>query len=327
MKKKVRPPEDTGTWMNTYSDLVTLLLTFFVLLYSMSSVDAEKWEMIVKAFAHPGEDTQQVVIGDIEDRGEELLSATGDTPPPGDKESLEQIDQQMPADFNELYEYLKSYVSTQGLEDSVQIAKENGRVYIRFRNNLFFAPDSSAILADAYPLLDFLGDCLKAVDDEILLINIGGHTAAVLYDETYQVSDWMLSSERASNIAIYLDDKKDLDPKKLRPMGYGKNFPVGDNNTAEGREQNRRVDIMIISNQASLTQDDAMYKAFEGLFDPTKFPESGGVDDLLIPEESFLDGEAGEAASGAESDNQTAAAVPTPPVESGTDTNVSTTNS
>ena len=43
MKKKVRPPEDTGTWMNTYSDLVTLLLTFFVMLYSMSSVDAEKW--------------------------------------------------------------------------------------------------------------------------------------------------------------------------------------------------------------------------------------------------------------------------------------------
>ena len=77
MKKKVRPPEDTGTWMNTYSDLVTLLLTFFVLLYSMSSVDAEKWEMIVKAFSNPGDDTQQVVIGNAQDQGDQLLTATG----------------------------------------------------------------------------------------------------------------------------------------------------------------------------------------------------------------------------------------------------------
>ena len=108
MKKKVRPPEDTGTWMNTYSDLVTLLLTFFVLLYSMSSVDAEKWEMIVKAFSNPGDDTQQVVIGNAQDQGDQLLTATGDMPPPGDKESLERTDQQMPANFDELYEYLKS---------------------------------------------------------------------------------------------------------------------------------------------------------------------------------------------------------------------------
>jgi len=321
MKKKVRPPEDTGTWMNTYSDLVTLLLTFFVLLYSTSSVDAEKWEMIVKAFSNPGDDTQQVVIGNAQDQGDQLLTATGDMPPPGDKESLERTDQQMPANFDELYEYLKSYAASQGMEDSVQISKGDGRVYIRFQNNLFFAPDSAAILADAYPLLDFLGDCLNAVDDEILLVNINGHTAAVPNGETYQVSDWMLSSERASNIAIYLDDKKDVDPKKLRPMGYGKNFPVADNDTIAGREENRRVDIVIISNQSSLTQNDAMYKEFEGLFDPTKFPESGGVDDLLIPSDPLLDG---EAASSAISNNQT---TPTPLDVSGTDTDVSTTNS
>ena len=54
MKRRNREAEDTGTWMNTYSDLVTLLLTFFVLLYSFSSVDSEKWEAFVKAFGTPG---------------------------------------------------------------------------------------------------------------------------------------------------------------------------------------------------------------------------------------------------------------------------------
>ena len=90
MKKKVRPPEDTGTWMNTYSDLVTLLLTFFVLLYSMSAIDSEKWEALVKAFSNPGEDTQQVVIGDVEDQGDQLLTPTGEIPPPESPERLQQ---------------------------------------------------------------------------------------------------------------------------------------------------------------------------------------------------------------------------------------------
>ena len=63
MKRRVRETEDTGTWMNTYSDLVTLLLTFFVLLFSFSSVDAEKWEAFVKAFGTPGDETSQVVLG------------------------------------------------------------------------------------------------------------------------------------------------------------------------------------------------------------------------------------------------------------------------
>lgn len=49
MKRRNREAEDTGTWMNTYSDLVTLLLTFFVLLYSFSSVDSEKWEAFDKS--------------------------------------------------------------------------------------------------------------------------------------------------------------------------------------------------------------------------------------------------------------------------------------
>ena len=62
MKRRNREAEDTGTWMNTYSDLVTLLLTFFVLLYSFSSVDSEKWEAFVKAFGTPGE-IQIIITG------------------------------------------------------------------------------------------------------------------------------------------------------------------------------------------------------------------------------------------------------------------------
>lgn len=62
MAKKQREEPNTSEWMNTYSDLVTLLLCFFVLLFSMSTINAEKWENFVKAFANPGDKTMQVVI-------------------------------------------------------------------------------------------------------------------------------------------------------------------------------------------------------------------------------------------------------------------------
>lgn len=284
MKRKQRQEENTEAWMNTYADLVTLLLTFFVLLFSMSSVDAEKWENLVKALSN-GDQTAQVVI-DGPDKGDQLMDSKGDTNPPGDKDSLEQADKFLPADFDELYEYLKMYAESQEMGDSVEITKGKNAVYIRFQNNLFFNPDSAALRQDAYPTLDFLGQCLNAVQDQVLLININGHTAAVPGIDNYKVSDWMLSSERAGNIAIYLEDNQNIDPKKLRPIGFGKNYPIDSNDTAEGREKNRRVDVVIANNQFSLGTDNEMYEEFMGLFDPSQFPASGGAEDLLIPDYS-----------------------------------------
>lgn len=283
MKRKPQPEENSEAWMNTYADLVTLLMTFFVLLFSMSSVDAEKWSNLVKALTD-GDETSQVVIDNDSDLGDQLATPTGDTPPPSHKDSMEQAETFLPADFNELYEYLKMYAESHEMGDAVEISKGENTVYIRFQNNLFFSPDSAVIRSESYPVLDFLGECLHAVQDEILLININGHTAAVPGIDNYKVSDWMLSSERAGNIAIYLEDKQQVEPKKLRPIGFGKNYPVASNETQEGREKNRRVDIVIASNKIAIDTNNEMYEEFMGLFDPSQFPASGGATDLLVPD-------------------------------------------
>ena len=282
-KRKQQEEVNTGAWMNTYSDLVTLLMTFFVLLFSMSSVDAEKWEYLVKALSNPGDDTAQVVIN-ANDKGDELANAMGDTTPVG--ETLEMTDKQMPASFNELYEYLKSYAESHEMSDSVEVSKSGeNTVNIRFQNNIFFMPDSSTVRAEAHELLDFVGECLNAVESEIMVVMINGHTAAVPNGQYYQVSDWLLSSERAGNIAIYLEEKSGFVPTKLRPIGYGKNYPIADNNTIEGRERNRRVDMVIVSNNNVLanTSDGAALKEFFELFDPSQFPNSGSIDTLTEP--------------------------------------------
>ena len=241
MKRRNREAEDTGTWMNTYSDLVTLLLTFFVLLYSFSSVDSEKWEAFVKAFGTPGDATSQVVLG-------------VENPDPG---------------------------ANSPVPDGSTAA---AGVYIRFQDDIFFDSDEYYLRQSAYPVLDVIGDAIHNVEDEIYIISINGHTAQV-DDPNYAVSDWMLSSERASSVAIYFEEEKQIDPQKMRPMGYGKNYPIASNDTPEGRQKNRRVDMAIVKNSEGVVAGD-MEQVLQSLFDPTSFPTTGGVSDLFTPEGS-----------------------------------------
>jgi chemotaxis protein MotB len=274
LAKKHREPINTSAWLNTYADLVTLLLCFFVLLYSMSVLDAEKWQRFAMAFKDTS-DAESFLDG----------IGQGDTPAIVDEHEQDQqpqpidIEQSRPQHFDDLYDYLVAYTEDRGMTESVDIEKGENVVYIRFNNNLFFFPDSARLKQDSMPLLDFLGDCLYSVESQIYLININGHTASVDY-EFYPVSSWTLSGERATNIAIYFEDEKGIDPRKLRPIGYGDNYPIAPNDTDENRRLNRRVDMVVVSNTAA---DEGFYGALAGLFDPATFPQEGGYSNVMTP--------------------------------------------
>ena len=92
-------------------------------------------------------------------------------------------------------------------------------------------------------MLDAVGIMLKEKQDNILAIYINGHTAQAANS---LINDRLLSSERADNVAIYLEEQVGIPPKKLICRGYGKYYPIADNTTREGREQNRRVDMIIL---------------------------------------------------------------------------------
>lgn len=280
MAKKPREEGASNEWMNTYSDLVTLLLCFFVLLFSMSSVDAEKWELLVEALAG---DANQVVIDPNSDPGESTIA--GNKGDGGDSETISPTVTGNPEDiqdFDELFDYLQKYVQENNLSNSIEVMKSGDNVvYIRFRNSIFFMPDKGDLLPQAKEILTYLGDCLVAVEDQIYVVSINGHTAQVDTPGVYVVSDWLLSGERASQVAKYLDEEKGFTPSKLRPMGYGKNFPIADNSTSEGREQNRRVDITIVRDTGSTGN---VEQQLASLFDPEQFPKTGGAHDLFSPD-------------------------------------------
>ncbi len=270
MKRKPRQEESGDSWMNTYSDMVTLLLTFFVLLFSFSSVDASKWQQFVDAMTASGLDASQIA---------QQVSSNSTTVTP---EQKEQVDEVLPVNFDDLYDYLQNYVKKEGIEGSVEVTRggENA-VYIRFQSNVFFNADSAVLRPGSYAVLNTLGDCLHNIEGEIYLISINGHTASVPNPETYKISDWTLSGDRASNIAIFFEDQKGIDPRKLRPIGYGKNYPIATNDTPEGREQNRRVDMTIVKDEGSDEENQKLLAQLSGLFDPSKFPATGGAKDIL----------------------------------------------
>lgn len=239
----------SGDWLNTYADMVTLLLTFFILLYSMSSLDAAKFNMMVSAFASDTDSSSKIVI-----QGER----TGDTqtgsisvPTDGSTE---------PIDLEDIFRQLTAYVESQNLSDSINVSKGEGYVFIRFMDDMLFEPNSAILKPADKEILKFMGNGIKSVQAGTKLIQIHGHTAAIPSDPNYAVSDRLLSSSRANAVLMYFEDDIGIDPMKLQSVAWGKTKPFATNDTEEGRSKNRRVEILISSENLLSDQLDNVYE-------------------------------------------------------------------
>lgn len=234
VKRKERGEENTQEWLNTYADMITLVLTFFVLLYSISNVNITKLEQIANAMQKKlGLETNV----ELEEVPQDLkFPAIGEEEVPNGLPTDQPLTQ-----VQNMASSIQQYMEDQNIQVSVT-SKEN-YMYIRFKNDLLFGPDSSVLLENSKEALDYIGNQLMVEDSGINAVYINGHTAE---SAGSLVNDRILSSERAANVAIYLEDKVGVDPKKLITRGYGKYYPIADNSTKEGREQNRRVDMIIL---------------------------------------------------------------------------------
>lgn len=235
MKKAEKKPVDANAWMATYSDMVTLLMAFFVVLLSMSNTDEQKFNAFINSFSNmPMVEVDNLVVGNTED----FLINESDEGAEGDEDARE---------LDEVYELLKQHVVDSGQEDSIIVSQFNDVVYIRFNSSLFFEPDKYVLKNDSLPTLSFIGQALVDYQNIISAVNILGFTATIDTGGTY----WMLSGERAATVATYFNFTSGLPSDKIVVLGYGNRFPVADNDTAEGREQNRRVEIIIVGTQAA----------------------------------------------------------------------------
>ncbi len=241
-RKKGGGGEDCGSWMDTYGDMVTLLLCFFVLLYSMSSLDQQKWEIFVKSIFPNSGDTEQIAIN------QDISEAEYDVS--GNMEFDESISD--PENPEELYIALMEALSAAGV-DGVSISKQDGYSFLVFENQAFFEGDRSDLTSEAIAILDIFCDVIQRYESNIAQINIMGHTAQARADRANNPrTDRILSAMRSAEVAAYIQNKGVIEPSKLVGLSYGQYRSVSANDTSEGRAKNRRVEFLIIDSGADI---------------------------------------------------------------------------
>lgn len=238
-------------WLNTYADMITLILVFFILLYSMSTLDQEKYRLLVKAFTADPETIEQIRLLESENQQD---AGNPDAEQGGvDGDLVADIQ-----DLEDLYQYLKAYVAKNNLEESVQVEKGKNIVYVRFMSTLFFEADKAVLKSGGMEILDFVGNALRQVEPSIKFIRIDGHTAEAA-PGTSKVDDRKLSTDRANEVLLYLEKRHIRNPAKLMAVGYGMFRPIAPNDSEANRAKNRRVEILIAKEDALQDELDKIY--------------------------------------------------------------------
>ncbi|WP_312647658.1 flagellar motor protein MotB [Aminipila sp.] len=247
-KKKHEAPKNN--WMDTYGDMVTLLLCFFVLLFSISTVNAEKWVMVVKSFnPAAAENISQLIQEDPgEQNGEQAV---------GQKAGGLMTDEKS---FDQIYWSMKKFVEDNNLQDSIEVKKGKDFTFIIFRNNIFFNGDSYVLRQEGKDILDVLCSAITPVADQVGEIRVMGHTNQADPNKPNPIEgDRFLSSNRATQVLVYIETKNLVDGKKLFSMGYGQHYPIASFVTEADRAKNRRVEIYIAKNDATKYTLDEVY--------------------------------------------------------------------
>lgn len=239
-----KPKEEKGgapEWMVTYGDLVTLLMCFFVLLFAFSEIDAQKFNAVMQSFqgsagvleAGKSLSEDQLVF----DASPEKNS----TPRTSDVEELLIVKNLLEPIKEKIEEEFKG----SPYEESVEIEIENNKLVIRLKNNVLFDSAKADIKPEAIEVLSILGEILKG--DEFLgtEIAIQGHTDDVPINTERFPSNWELSMSRSGSVLKYFLNELGFPPTRLSTAGFGEYKPIDTNETAEGRANNRRVEIII----------------------------------------------------------------------------------
>jgi chemotaxis protein MotB len=255
-RKAEEPPKGAPAWQSTFADLMNLLLCFFVMLFAMSDVDKQKFELIAASFTQ----SFSVFSGGAQAVGDGILISNGvsqlneldeymttmgraaeETTEEQDK--WDEIEEEQLKESESLSELIEEALQEQNLEGMVDVDFTSQYVSLTLNGALLFDSGSAQIKTDSLPILEKIGVILRKYGKSI--IEIEGHTDNVPIHTSKFADNNELSSARALSVFNYLVENCGLDPAILKHTGRGEYVPVADNSTEVGRAKNRRVEIKI----------------------------------------------------------------------------------
>jgi chemotaxis protein MotB len=233
--------ENAERWLLTYADLITLLMVFFVVLYSMSQADSEKFKRISASL-------QQAFNVDVLQG--QTASAIGDgstalAPPLDDLISDGEVPQ-----VARLQNKIQAIIENTSQTPDVTVGVDREGVVIRLSGSYLFDSGRAELKPNSLSVLDAVASELKLLNNDI---RVDGHTDSTPIDSPRYPTNWELSAARALAITRYLSEVDGIQSSRLVAAGFGEFRPLVPNDTRDHRAQNRRVEIHLLSSTASAT--------------------------------------------------------------------------
>jgi chemotaxis protein MotB len=265
-------------WLVSYADFITLLFAVFVTLYAMSFTDKQKVEKVIASINASFGIGKSVTL--------DIIDSNSFSPVPGlidiskkevvpprtfqgdedrkkklkrEQEEAKKAQEQEAAkkaagektrageqEFKKIEEKIRQYLKDKGAENQVKTTIDSRGLVISLKDTEFFESGQATVRRAATPLLN---DIVSAINKYTNSIRVEGHTDSNPIQTAAFPSNWELSTARATNIVQYLISSRGFSPDKLSAIGYGEFRPIADNKTAEGRQKNRRVDIVLLSQE------------------------------------------------------------------------------
>ncbi|MDW7672902.1 MAG: OmpA family protein [Bacillota bacterium] len=234
-KKNREENKGESGWLLTYADMITLVLTFFILLYTMSTIDVIKFSQVVASVKGSlgvidgGRTIESEPLNDMGEMEDEILQMLKDWEEEEDT-------------IRDIVIRLEALLEVEQIQDAVRILVDERGINIRFLDHVLFDRGRAELKPEAKPLLDEVYNIISELDNQI---RVEGYTCDLPSNTVEFPTNWELSTRRATNVLRYLHEKG-VDGERLSAVGYGEYRPLVPNTNEAQRRQNRRADIIIL---------------------------------------------------------------------------------
>jgi chemotaxis protein MotB len=280
-KKKHEEHENHERWLVSYADFITLLFAFFVVMYALSSVNEGKYRVLsdalISAFRAPPKSIEPIQIGDPvkapKDLIEDLLPPTNAMKPirPPIRQKVT-VDAEGPKDkseqnkLNKIADKLEIALSKMIERDLIKVHKNDNWIEVEINTSILFGSGSALLQPQAIPVLT---EIARIVRDFPNALRVEGYTDNIPIETPVYPSNWELSAGRAASVVHLFSDER-VDPFRMSAIGYGEYRPAAANTTPEGRNANRRVVVVILSEAADKLFDRGTVTTIKGGEQPVK---------------------------------------------------------